>query len=1093
MLGREGYHTLLSVLFYVINILCHRSQFLCLTIDNRLAVVTNDCYSRISIGSKLSDPDVAFQFTVTSLTECKEQCSKRGNICNAFSFGVGVKGNGTCAISNQTSVMLENLQTHTDYDVYVKKQQVSPWCDFDHLYGNFAFRSEADLTKTDADKTNDEEVVTNLSNTLSTLVSHSVSLSVSPVNRKSQFFSKEDIANYKLLGIYDQSINHHGRFLSGDDSRNRILASLTNRNERTALNSLFVSICHRKVQAGRKMIKEIIERLVNCENLEDCCRVCDYEKSFVCKGFNHRHRTDDSQCVCELTSTPYSRMDADDDFLIDTNYDYYEREPNCLPSTRRDDPSQSKGSSKLYERIKQNTWLNQKDIEKEDGFQELSTSINRPPFYRENYPLNGKLTISNRPTHGSIRFQEQFHYDDPSGFVPLKNTRNWNDNWKQYFQIRHSDFAVNENTFPEYRLPNYDKGSYANVRSSSFIKPRLRDQSVSGQNGFMLLNTNEYTRGRYLNHVDKQSTHEEREQPQATRKCSIRAITGSKLSRNVLRKTCVTHNLEQCEQLCINETDFPCESFAYRYKVLITNPTDNCLLSDLSYRNINFYTDLEPDRDYTSYIMIRDAKKHCYSKQSMNQYPLEECFSRIRSGFAIPTYIIKKLLFANDLGECQFACTTSQEFVCKSLVFKYLTEYPGHTDERKSSNCFLTDWSSEEINPVDMPDMDGAELYERSSSYYGCETYTLPLSMLNTILPGYNTKESSSIRKDQLCYLEHHRPCKLMPHAVISSMRTVTKPECQQRCSATRNTGGVTIPCMSFNYIIDTDNTRDNCLLSDISMQDLRPNLDYTYDDDDDDDDDDEYDGNNHMLYTWKDFDPYCSLTMNHFHAINITPAFDKYDHPHLFTTLNHSSGRTTHLFNTDIPISIHDSIIRDENEFKFEPHQYDFKHKPAFIGDESKPLHGSAHFERDFSFSHSRELSTFQRYTVNGYPCKNDTVCQQNEITGFWSCEIEQAEYGSWDYCCEPNHRCGFSRGYHYPWCYVGLNEDQWRPCSETYYPYYLSTKNPTFYRQSPIYIARHWPVIYFHELSPNKNCSVSNSNNQDLYQNHRSDYRPH
>ncbi|XP_046144614.1 uncharacterized protein LOC114880487 isoform X4 [Osmia bicornis bicornis] len=994
MLGREGYHTLLSVLFYVINILCHRSQFLCLTIDNRLAVVTNDCYSRISIGSKLSDPDVAFQFTVTSLTECKEQCSKRGNICNAFSFGVGVKGNGTCAISNQTSVMLENLQTHTDYDVYVKKQQVSPWCDFDHLYGNFAFRSEADLTKTDADKTNDEEVVTNLSNTLSTLVSHSVSLSVSPVNRKSQFF---------------------------------------------------------------------------------------------------RHRTDDSQCVCELTSTPYSRMDADDDFLIDTNYDYYEREPNCLPSTRRDDPSQSKGSSKLYERIKQNTWLNQKDIEKEDGFQELSTSINRPPFYRENYPLNGKLTISNRPTHGSIRFQEQFHYDDPSGFVPLKNTRNWNDNWKQYFQIRHSDFAVNENTFPEYRLPNYDKGSYANVRSSSFIKPRLRDQSVSGQNGFMLLNTNEYTRGRYLNHVDKQSTHEEREQPQATRKCSIRAITGSKLSRNVLRKTCVTHNLEQCEQLCINETDFPCESFAYRYKVLITNPTDNCLLSDLSYRNINFYTDLEPDRDYTSYIMIRDAKKHCYSKQSMNQYPLEECFSRIRSGFAIPTYIIKKLLFANDLGECQFACTTSQEFVCKSLVFKYLTEYPGHTDERKSSNCFLTDWSSEEINPVDMPDMDGAELYERSSSYYGCETYTLPLSMLNTILPGYNTKESSSIRKDQLCYLEHHRPCKLMPHAVISSMRTVTKPECQQRCSATRNTGGVTIPCMSFNYIIDTDNTRDNCLLSDISMQDLRPNLDYTYDDDDDDDDDDEYDGNNHMLYTWKDFDPYCSLTMNHFHAINITPAFDKYDHPHLFTTLNHSSGRTTHLFNTDIPISIHDSIIRDENEFKFEPHQYDFKHKPAFIGDESKPLHGSAHFERDFSFSHSRELSTFQRYTVNGYPCKNDTVCQQNEITGFWSCEIEQAEYGSWDYCCEPNHRCGFSRGYHYPWCYVGLNEDQWRPCSETYYPYYLSTKNPTFYRQSPIYIARHWPVIYFHELSPNKNCSVSNSNNQDLYQNHRSDYRPH
>lgn len=131
-------------------------------------------------------------------------------------------------------------------------------------------------------------------------------------------------------------------------------------------------------------------------------------------------------------------------------------------------------------------------------------------------------------------------------------------------------------------------------------------------------------------------------------------------------------------------------------------------------------------------------------------------------------------------------------------------------------------------------------------------------------------------------------------------------------------------------------------------MQDLRPNLDYIYDDDDNDD-------NNHMLYTWKDFDPYCSLTMNHFHAINITPAFDKHDHPHLFATLNHSSGRPTHLFNTDIPISIHDSITRDENEFKFEPHRYDFKHESAHIGDDSKALHGSTHFESDFSFYHCK------------------------------------------------------------------------------------------------------------------------------------------
>ncbi|KOB69673.1 Ras-related protein RabJ [Operophtera brumata] len=43
-----------------------------------------------------------------------------------------------------------------------------------------------------------------------------------------------------------------------------------------------------------------------------------------------------------------------------------------------------------------------------------------------------------------------------------------------------------------------------------------------------------------------------------------------------------------------------------------------------------------------------------------------------------------------------------------------------------------------------------------------------------------------------------------------------------------------------------------------------------------------------------------------------------------------------------------------------------------------------------------------------------------------------------SWDYCCAPTHRCGYSEGFHKPWCYVGHKDDQWRPCSEKYYPYH-------------------------------------------------------
>ncbi|XP_012142647.1 uncharacterized protein LOC143263903 isoform X2 [Megachile rotundata] len=1067
MLGQREHRTFLSTLFYVVNVLYRCSRFPCLTIDNRLAIVTNDCYRRISIGSKLADTDVTFQSTASSLTECEEQCSKLGNVCEAFSFGVGVKGNGSCSITDRTPPF-ENLSTHPDYDVYVKKQWISPQCDSDYLYGSFRSETGARLTKTD--ETSNEQNVANTNGTSSTFIPWPFFLSVPPINAKS-LSSREDTANYKLLGIYDQSINHHGRFLSGDDSRNRILDSLANRNERTASSSLFVRICHRKIQAGKKMVKLLAERVINCEKLQDCCRACAYEKSFVCRGFNHRHGTDDSRCTCELTSASYSRMDADDDFLVDTDYDYYEREQNCLPSTQFDDGSRWKNDpSEHYERTKPETWLNAKNAN-EDRYHVSSSAI-------DHHTPNRELD------YGPARFQ-QFHYEDSLGFIPQENTRNRNVNWKQRFQNHYPDF-VDHDTFPEYPV-NYDKVSYSDARSPSSIKPRLENRLLFGQNRFSVSNTDEYPDGRHLNYgnafgyndnyvsAKKQSVHEERDQLSTTRKCSIKTITGSKLSRNVLRKTCLTHDFEQCEQLCTNETDFPCESFAYRYHALITDPTDNCLLSDLSYQNINFYTDIEPDRDYNSYIFIRDPKKIRYSKHSTNLHPSEECFSRIRSGYAIPTDITKQLLFVGDLGECQFACTRSQEFVCKSLVFKYATEseHRSRVDEREPPNCFLTDSSSEQINPVDMFDMDGAELYERNSFPYDREkhphSYSFPLSTSNILSPG-NTEESSSIRTDERCYFEHHRPCKLMPHAIISSTRTITKPECQQRCSTTRNTAAT--PCMSFNYIINADNAGDNCLFSDISMQDLRPNLDYVYD-------------NGHLLYSWKDFDPYCSVPTNHFHAINVTPAaaFEKHDRPYWFTTSNRSRPQV-HPFNADIPIAIRDPTTRAETtKFQFESYRHNFDHDSNNI--ENGSLYGSTGFERDFTFHRSKELSTFQRYTVNGYPCKNATVCQRNEITGFWSCEIEQGEHGSWDYCCEPDHRCGFSRGYHYPWCYVGMNEDQWRPCSETYYPYFLS-KNRSLYRQSPKYIARHWPVIYFHEMQP-PNCSMDNSNNRISYLNQR------
>ncbi|KPU75776.1 uncharacterized protein Dana_GF12577, isoform B [Drosophila ananassae] len=83
-----------------------------------------------------------------------------------------------------------------------------------------------------------------------------------------------------------------------------------------------------------------------------------------------------------------------------------------------------------------------------------------------------------------------------------------------------------------------------------------------------------------------------------------------------------------------------------------------------------------------------------------------------------------------------------------------------------------------------------------------------------------------------------------------------------------------------------------------------------------------------------------------------------------------------------------------------------------------------------------------WRHYTVSGKPCRRSSPCEKNLVTGFYSCETDGAEVGSWDYCCKADHPCGYSRGFDYPWCFVGDEPDQWRKCSDRYFPGKNSTQ---------------------------------------------------
>lgn len=143
---------------------------------------------------------------------------------------------------------------------------------------------------------------------------------------------------------------------------------------------------------------------------------------------------------------------------------------------------------------------------------------------------------------------------------------NWNRNWKTSHS-RYSDI-INDNTFPS-SLINYDK-KYSDIRSS--ISSRLGEHSPIQEHS--IPNEDEQFRGKFYGNTfdynnnymsaPRESYYEKHENLQMTQKCSIKVVSGSKLSRSILRKTCVAHDLEQCEEFCINETDFSCKSFAYR-------------------------------------------------------------------------------------------------------------------------------------------------------------------------------------------------------------------------------------------------------------------------------------------------------------------------------------------------------------------------------------------------------------------------------------------------------------------------------------------------------------------------------------------------
>ncbi|KAF5304804.1 hypothetical protein FQR65_LT07821 [Abscondita terminalis] len=793
------------------------------------------------------------------------------------------------------------------------------------------------------------------------------------------------------------------------------------------------SACFRRVLAGKRILRAFVRKAVPCERVEECQRECSDERRFVCEGFNYRlDPTGRGQGDCELIDLPLSRLDIRRDVISDADYDYYERDRNSdAPDCKgvRYYGSYSTGKHDYYDSNRRGDYHYDNYNYDSYNYRHRQPGPDNYDYY-DYYYANRRGDYKDYEDYGysynkpeglphDHNYPIRPHYDDKS-YEPYLPPQNWkfqrpfsesDEYWKKYFEERvrdknhwgfkehkgdwgsyggsYGNFGAPDSYFyydhpnkPKYNISykkyydgpyeskdwgryggtyGYEDEKYSHTHKDSYdywgfkkyndglLPPYQSKPEYTGsylppyetgydymgiKNGYYDRHQHDHGFGDYQSHIKDQ--------------CSLRMAAGFRLHKGIIKKITSVPNIYECEILCYKERDFPCASYAFRYTVINNVHKENCYLSDRSFRELDYYTDLEPDRDYDIYTI--NNKNTCLKPPK----PLQEksdCFWRVRSGQRLDNRIVKDSITVKSIVDCQLQCLKARTFTCRGYSYRYGPPVIGGSID----NCQLTDWPSYDLNPhVHFVSEPGYEIYDRGSYGYGCEA--------NHIQIGHKPKPTPEGKMDQVCYLKYGISARLLPQATKKSIVVPNEIECKAECTRAREKGN--FQCMSFSYRLQAVKGTSNCDLSDILQRDLLSNVDYVPDPD-------------AWLFAWDLHNPNC------------------------------------------VSVIVVGSTI--------------------FGGESIVDDHGGHHKEEDYLPWHAvgRPQDTWKVYSVNGLPCKRGSFCQENKVAGFWYCELENKEEFSWDYCCNPEHHCGYSEGFPYQWCYVGPRKSQWRKCNDHYYPY--------------------------------------------------------
>ncbi|VVC46129.1 PAN/Apple domain [Cinara cedri] len=771
--------------------------------------------------------------------------------------------------------------------------------------------------------------------------------------------------------------------------------------------------CFNKLVGGRRLADKFIQRTMPAESKGECEIFCEYEKEFRCAGFNFRYdMKSDSYSSCQLTSIPPEKLDLSTDFHSDVDYDFYEKNVNASPICRYLEFTDPYGQRRQW------------DI-----------SGNEPDLSLWQ-DLNPSLFQKNDVGYGN----DKVYYDLSIHSTPAAGS------------------GYNRGEVPMTFIPDNDN-PYNNVQFG-----------YNGINPILSV---------------------ENRMPATSNECFIKARTGHHLQRDNIIKSVNAPSLYGCENICANEQTFMCNMFSYRYS--FTSLMDNCHLSDKMLRQLDIFQDLVPDRDCDVFVRNELSQPGCQPARNWDT----DCFERIRSGLTFEVAIVKFSVQTENLHECELICLHVKHFTCRVFSFRRGAAVIG----KWSDNCYLTDYPILEMDPNKHFVQDTeCDIFNRGSYGRGCEldkthfptgpwptgpgqdltptvhtTYRPQYGVPPPLSPtpsGYGPKYGPPPSPPLQFFpvipsgspIPPPSPSPSPPSSQYFPVRPITPtPSPPTQYFPVTPTTFVTSTRRTGTYVPSLPPTTFYPIQGEYTPAGVKPS------------------NRNPDPGVFKDsFNPY---------GQNPTRGpilYGPYGPPKKLCYINF--GSTARLLPSAIKKSMNVESedqckmecnkARDSQYFRCSSLSYfagycelsdiemrDLKPNQDFSMDQQFLL-----FTWDFNQVHCFGLTpvakvpptnnvpvtglewTWLRFTVNGQPCRSGSYCTKNADMGIWSCPVEQ---GGWDYCCKPEHKCGYSEGISYPWCYVGHSSEQWRPCSDKYYP-------------SADGMPQTWPVTYIHHSGP-------------------------